>query len=991
MDWKLRKMLVLGVLAISCCAPSVRGDEADDQYAVAARHYEAARWELAIDELTSFLTAFPDHPRAESVTFYLAESFMQLGRWDDACARFADYLQRSPDGKHALQSHFRLGEAHYLAGRMAEAREQLQRFRQRYPDDGLNAYVLPYLGETALALDDVPAAQEALTEALRRYPDGPLAADCRYAMARALQSLGDLPGAERFYQFVNEQGTASPLGDDAALQLGVLHYEQQRFAQAVDTLRSLLERFPGSDLLPHAHYWLGMSQIALEDYTSAAATLNQALDRYGSHELAPAMAFAAADAYRRGGQSQQAEPLCQRILQQWPHGEWADDSLQILVRMAYESSNDPRVAELAEQFMRQYADSPLRDTVQECLGCAHLKAGRFEDAIAALEPLVGTPVPAQDSVSESSAAAGAAANTLTVTYYWALAQLGAGHHQQALDALDSLSVADQPAEFVNNLHVARASALVALGRFADAVTPLEAYLAALPAGPDATKCRAQLAVALAHLGRWKEVETVVQQFGDSQADPALYVSTIEFVAESALSANRLELAESLFRQLADRSVTPESTARALSALAWITWRADRGAAQAAEAFGELVQRYPDSPLAAEAAMMRGQALEKAGNVQEALAAYETVIAQYAESPHASAALLAAARLRDELAQDSDAARLLRTWLDRYPAADNRDAALYQLAWVLIDQGRQEEADAVFSQLRSDHRASRYWSDAVYRLAERAARAGDAGRADVLAAEILDAQARGPMTGYALLLRGQLAAAARRWDDVERWMQRLLETEPESNLRVSAEYWLAESHFQRKRYESAGPIYERLAHATEGRTDSWVAMIPLRRAQMRARAGQWDDAYALAQPIARHYPDFAQQHEVDYLLGRYFMNRAEFEQARDAYGRVITSTTGANGETAAMAQWMIGETYFMQKRYRDAIKAYHRAEALYAYPQWQAAALLQAGKCHEVMGQWPEAVRLYAQILQDYPTTRVAAAAASRSRAAHQRADRTKTR
>ena len=122
-----------------------------------------------------------------------------------------------------------------------------------------------------------------------------------------------------------------------------------------------------------------------------------------------------------------------------------------------------------------------------------------------------------------------------------------------------------------------------------------------------------------------------------------------------------------------------------------------------------------------------------------------------------------------------------------------------------------------------------------------------------------------------------------------------------------------------------------------------------------------------------------------------MNRAEFDDAREAYQSVVVSTTGAKTETAAMAQWMIGETYFMQREYNQAIKAYHRVEVLHSYPQWQAAALLQAGKCHEMLGQWDEATKLYSQILQDYPTTRVAEKATLRLRMARQRGETVRTR
>ena len=43
-----------------------------------------------------------------------------------------------------------------------------------------------------------------------------------------------------------------------------------------------------------------------------------------------------------------------------------------------------------------------------------------------------------------------------------------------------------------------------------------------------------------------------------------------------------------------------------------------------------------------------------------------------------------------------------------------------------------------------------------------------------------------------------------------------------------------------------------------------------------------------------------------------------------------------------------------------MREYLRLEILYAYPTWQAGALLQAGKCHELLGEGQEAAELYQQ-------------------------------
>ncbi len=98
------------------------------------------------------------------------------------------------------------------------------------------------------------------------------------------------------------------------------------------------------------------------------------------------------------------------------------------------------------------------------------------------------------------------------------------------------------------------------------------------------------------------------------------------------------------------------------------------------------------------------------------------------------------------------------------------------------------------------------------------------------------------------------------------------------------------------------------------------------------------------------------------------NQADFALAREAYGRVLRSPTGGKSETAAMAQWMIGETFFHQESYEAAIAAYLRVEILFAYPHWQAGALLQAGKCQEHLGRWKDAAETYARLVQTYPDT-----------------------
>jgi TolA-binding protein len=60
--------------------------------------------------------------------------------------------------------------------------------------------------------------------------------------------------------------------------------------------------------------------------------------------------------------------------------------------------------------------------------------------------------------------------------------------------------------------------------------------------------------------------------------------------------------------------------------------------------------------------------------------------------------------------------------------------------------------------------------------------------------------------------------------------------------------------------------------------------------------------------------------------------------------------------------LIGETYFLQQKYAEAIDAYRRVDTLDASGDWAAVALLQAGKSFEKLARPREAATCYTALL-----------------------------
>jgi tetratricopeptide (TPR) repeat protein len=125
---------------------------------------------------------------------------------------------------------------------------------------------------------------------------------------------------------------------------------------------------------------------------------------------------------------------------------------------------------------------------------------------------------------------------------------------------------------------------------------------------------------------------------------------------------------------------------------------------------------------------------------------------------------------------------------------------------------------------------------------------------------------------------------------------------------------------------------------------------------------------LIKHLDEHHFEFELAYESDYLRGRALAGRGEMSAARAAYGQVLENEWATGTETAAMAQWMIGETHFHQRNYELATVAYERVIERHKLPEWQARAALQAGKCAELMEHWEQATALYTQAVERWQGT-----------------------
>ncbi|MCB9941360.1 MAG: tetratricopeptide repeat protein [Planctomycetaceae bacterium] len=956
--------------ALLLCATTVFADEAANQFSLAAVHYSHQRWDLAVEEFGTFLERFQSHERAPNASFYLGESLLQLKRYTEARAQYQRVVNRSPESTFAHQATFRAAEMLFLNGEREKAADELTAFDKDKGSDKLNAYSLAYRGQIAVDAGKAEFAEALYRDAIERFPDGPLKSEIRFGLARALELKGDNDEALRFYQFLAEHSQSS-LRDDAHLRAGILLYQKQEYSEAIAILAKFDGELAESPLRNEARYWSGMCLLKSGDAAGAVDTFTQGEPVATDHPLAAALEFGRAEALRESNDLATAITSYGNVHTSWPNSEWADDALYTICTLAFAADDSEQFKRNAMLLQEQYATSPLIKNVIQLTGRMALRQHRYDDAIAAFKSLEdGT-----DGVTASSQA---------TQYYLGMSYLAAKRAEDAFAALQQITPASDASELRDNVAVATASALMALDRYEEALIPLADYLKSQPNGADAAACRAKLTLCYLELNDTEQLQTAFQQYREHDAATPTYLQTIAYLAEQSVAKGNIRFGRELYTLLSVDTNPEDFIAKGLTGLGQLQL-AEGDTDGSAKTFGRLLDKAAMSNEAPRAGLMQARSLEQASQFDAALAAYRLVIKDYAASPESSIAMFEASRLHDRLGQDLEAHDLLQQLLTRTPTIEQLDAVLYQLAWVLTDLGKVTESDAIFVQLVGEYPTSRYWADATYRVAERSFHRGDTSATSSYLEQLLATELEPRLLTHSLYLQGQLAAQQDKWAEVAIPMQRLVNAFPESELSLAARYWVAEAAFRQTDYTGASELFTTLGEDVGDLKTAWTPMVPLRQAQCLAHQEQWAEALAIAQSIGDRFPDFRQLYEADYVIGRCLSMQARFSAARDAFTQVVRSTTGGRTETAAMAQWMIGESYFHQKDYREAIRAYHRVVSLYAFPQWQAAALLQAGKCHEQTNEWREAVKLYTQLLRDYPETPHAADASQRLRVAQRTA------
>lgn len=772
---------------------------------------------------------------------------------------------------------------------------------------------------------------------------------------------------------VSEPATAR----DSSYAVAARHYQLEEWEAAAAGFAAVLADEEATEDHLASRFLLAECRMQLGQYALARGDYHDLL-RIPNAEFAERSVFRAGEAALLAGDETAGADLLKQFLRDYPRHPMAAAAMKYLAQQSLKRGDAEAAIVLYEMVLDYYPNSEQANAARLGLAKALLAGGKAE-----LVPR--TVGPADDYETDQLAGE---AMLLTGRAYYEL-----GQHESALQSFKQSYEAYPDTPTARRARIAAAWALWRAERFAE----IEAVVAPLSSEAEWLADYHYL-TGMAAYGQsdWKNGARHLSKASAVRSDHPSHDAMLFYQGVCYARQKRVAVAKHLFQRLQaehPHSRWLDAAAKELVCLqpevsTEANDQTQAGPPPQSSIQGEGLFSYYDTGSTQQTTNLQQQrdlekakqlldeavAFERDGRYGSAVAAFRELIELESITPERVEGLRRSAELHRRMKRHTEAMRLYRLLLAEQAGSPRAAESIAAIGWMQVSDGEKRAARETFEDLLEKFPQSPQVAATAYWLGHVAADENDsetAGRYARLALDSLnnieEGSAHQPkLLAQVLALQCQLAAAAEDWQLIETMAEQALPSFPAGTDRARLAYWQAEAVFRSKSYNEAREKFGDLDNRTFGIRENWVAMVPLRRAQLAARRQQWKEVLKFVERIDREHPDFRLKYEVDYLRGRAEAGRGNFSAARRAYQEVIANNTAAGTETAAAAQWMIGETYFHQQNYEVARSAYLEVIGESFPAAWQARAAMQAGKCWELQERWQEAQAMYREALQRWP-------------------------
>lgn len=955
------------------------------RYGLALCLFRQQQLEAALTQLAAIVN-LPSFEYAAEALALSGQCAMGLSQYERAGKAFQTFVQRFPEHDLADDAAALGIESWQRAGQPQHADELYRNFKKRFASSPFRARAELFAGLAAVGNSDDVAATRHFQFIVEHAGESEYAPQATMLLAQCMHRTGKLTSAGRYYQAILEAQT-SPFRAEAFYGLGLVKKQQGDPEQAARLLTQFIELDPQAPQVPAAKLYIGQCRLDAGDTRRAIEMLKMVAD---DSPIGQEATYWLAKAYARAGEhALSARTISEAIASNADRAFAAEMTYDLAVAQLQQQEPE-QAATTLEQFLQRYSDSELAPQATYLLALAAHRAGDYTGSGRHCEAYLAT-----YPQGESSAAVlflSAENNYLKEEYKEAAmryekfirrfskdAQITDARYRLGLcyyrlaqldDALKALNRVESDDQAFADRYFFVGDILFQQSQWSGARTNLSRYIERDPRGPYADAAWLKIGLTCVRDAQYKQAiahfDEVIKSFDDS---PHRLQALFER-GQAQVALGQLEQADASFERVLKEGPDSRFAAHATRLRGQLQYQ--KGDYQAAaEQFEHLSGASDESALQAEGLFFNAQALLAAEKFEAAEKAFQRFIQKY---PDHERATQARTHLVVVLARQGEAQKTLQAVKAFEKYARQSDAkvlatVLYEKAWALRQLDKPGDAKKAYLELIKASGDADLTAHAVLELAEM--EAADQRWAEATA--LLDQLHKfiaGDEARYVTLLQtanyrqGVYLYQAKDYTRAAEMFATFIDNTKDQSSLASSLFLCAEALYQSGDYAGAIPHLKRLVEEFPDYDQLPNAL--LRLGETLASVQRWKQSEAAFRQFLERYGDSELWFQARFGVGWAQENRGRLDEAIAAYRSVTSRHQGA---TAARAQFQIGECLFAKKQFEDAASELIKVEILYGYPEWSAAAIYEAGRCFEQLGESIKARQQFEKVTAEYRDTR----------------------
>ncbi len=345
----------------------------------------AGQTQRAIDAFSRLANQFPDSPWHADALYRMGFIQLQAQNYEDARAAYRRVLKEHGESALAAKAQYGIGDTYYNAGDMQAAQQEYEAVLAQYPNSPLidDAASSLFFALNARGADD--RAEAVIDSFAAENPNSDIVTALRFRRAEAAYQTGALQKAQRLFQQFLRTSENENLIPEAYYYLGVIYGDRNQPSEAATYLQQIVDQYTGSPRRAEAALRLGDIRLNQERYDDAVAAYRTAAEMPGlDDELLAQARYGQSVGLLQQGKASQARQLLQRIIEANQGGPLLASARLGLARIHQREGRTDEASDLYRTIVDQVQSETGAEALYR-LGSLLLEENRPEAAIRELE------------------------------------------------------------------------------------------------------------------------------------------------------------------------------------------------------------------------------------------------------------------------------------------------------------------------------------------------------------------------------------------------------------------------------------------------------------------------------------------------------------------------------------------------------------------------------------------------------------------------------